>query len=153
VYGVRYPATAQDELAQAGIRYGGWLPNYEAPLAYARHRMTVHIPRRPYVTALPGIPTIRVFEALACGVPLISAPWSDIEGLFNPGRDFLFARNPEEMQQLMRSLSEDESLRRAVIEHGLATIHDRHTCAHRVDELFAIVQQIRGADVPQVLSA
>jgi spore maturation protein CgeB len=85
VYGVRYPADAQSRLAAAGIRYRGWLPNYEAPGAYARHRMTVHIPRRPYVTALPGIPTIRMFEALACGVPLVSAAWDDTEGLFTAG--------------------------------------------------------------------
>ena len=35
-----------------------------------RFKATVHVPRRPYVKALPGIPTIRVFEALACGIPL-----------------------------------------------------------------------------------
>jgi spore maturation protein CgeB len=43
--------------------------------------------------ALPGIPTIRVFEALACGIPLVSAPWDDAEGLFRPGEDFLVARD------------------------------------------------------------
>ena len=51
--------------------------------------MTVHVPRRPYVDALPGIPTIRVFEALACGIPLVSAPWRDEEGLFRH-RDRIF---------------------------------------------------------------
>jgi spore maturation protein CgeB len=40
---------------------------------------------------LPGIPTIRVFEALACGIPLVSAPWDDSEHLFRPGEDFLVA--------------------------------------------------------------
>ena len=49
----------------------------------------MHVPRRFYVEALPGIPTIRVFEALACGIPLLSAPWSEAEGLFRPGEDFL----------------------------------------------------------------
>ncbi len=62
------------------------------PRAFARFRVTVHVPRRPYVLALPGIPTIRPFEALACGIPLISAPWDDAEGLFTPGEDFLVAR-------------------------------------------------------------
>ena len=51
-----------------------------------RPRMTVHIPRRPYAEALPGIPTIRVFEALACGIPLVSAPWDDSEDLFRRAR-------------------------------------------------------------------
>ena len=84
VYGVRYPDAALDELDAAGIEYGGWLPNYRVPEVFAQYRVTVHIPRRPYARALPGIPTIRPFEALACGIPLISAPWDDAEHLFRP---------------------------------------------------------------------
>lgn len=74
VRGVRYPDHALNELRKSGIAYGGWIANADVPEAFARHRATVHIPRRPYVQHLPGIPTIRVFEALACGIPLISAP-------------------------------------------------------------------------------
>jgi spore maturation protein CgeB len=66
VYGVRYPAAALTELAAAGARYRGWLPNARVPAVFARHRLTVHVPRRAYATLLPGIPTIRMFEALAC---------------------------------------------------------------------------------------
>ena len=62
VHGVRYPDDALAALAEAGIAYRGWLPNHLVPLAFARARVTVHVPRRPYVEALPGIPTIRVFE-------------------------------------------------------------------------------------------
>jgi spore maturation protein CgeB len=143
VYGVRYPAGALLELASAGIHYGGWLPNDQAPLAYARHKMTVHVPRRPYVEALPGIPTIRVFEALACGVPLVSVAWQDAEALFTPGDDFLVAHTPDEMRTHLRALMRDDALRRALAAHGLATIRRRHTCAHRVDELMGILQEIR----------
>jgi spore maturation protein CgeB len=153
VFGVRYPAGAQEELERAGIRYAGWLPNYDVPHAYASHRMTVHIPRRPYVAALPGIPTIRVFEALACGVPLVSAPWRDVEGLFSPGDDFLVAHTPARMQGHLAALCADQDLRAGLIEHGLATIRRRHTCAHRVDELLAIVAQVRTGTASEVLSA
>src|SRR4029079_7398139 len=45
VYGVRYPAKALDELAAAGIEYGGCLANYRVPGIFARYRVTVHIPR------------------------------------------------------------------------------------------------------------
>ncbi|HSS39943.1 MAG TPA: glycosyltransferase, partial [Polyangia bacterium] len=96
VYGVRYPAEARRALADAGIEYRGWLPNFEVPIAFARFRVTVHIPRRPYVDALPGIPTIRPFEALACGIPLVSAPWRDEEGLFSAA-DYLTAKDGTEM--------------------------------------------------------
>ena len=69
----------------------GWLPNYRVPEVFAAYRMTVHVPRRPYVENLPGIPTIRVFEALACGIPLICAPWEDTREAF-PAGDRLSSR-------------------------------------------------------------
>jgi spore maturation protein CgeB len=153
VHGVRYPPGALRLLEDAGIRYGGWIANYEAPAAYARHKMTVHIPRRPYVASLPGIPTIRVFEALACGVPLISTWWHDTERLFTAGEDYLLATSPNEMHERLRELAADKSLRHALAEHGLATIRRRHTCAHRVDELLHIVRHARGATTQEVVTA
>lgn len=142
VYGVRYPAEARAALADAGIQYGGWLPNHEVPEVFARHRLTVHVPRRPYARALPGIPTIRVFEALACGIPLISAPWDDAEGLFTPGEDFLVARSGTEMQEQIRRVLSDPALAAHLAERGLCTVRERHTCAHRVDELLAIYREL-----------
>ena len=88
-----------------GARYRGWLPNAAAPEVFARHLATVHVPRRFYVDMLPGIPTIRVFEALACGIPLVSAPWNDSEGLFRPAQDFLVARDGDEMERHLRDLA------------------------------------------------
>jgi spore maturation protein CgeB len=104
--------------------------------------VTVHVPRRFYSTLLPGIPTIRVFEALACGIPLVSAPWDDTEGLFTPGEDFLIARDGNEMRRHLAALLEDATLRRRMAEHGLATIRARHTCAHRVDELLQVYEDV-----------
>lgn len=139
VHGVRYPDEAKAALSEAGIAYKGWVSNADVPLVFARRRLTVHIPRRPYVESLPGIPTIRVFEALACGIPLISAPWEDREGLFRPGEDFLFARDGDEMTSLMRDLLLDHERRESLATSGLETIRARHTCRHRVDELLGIL--------------
>ncbi|HEX6718277.1 MAG TPA: glycosyltransferase, partial [Pyrinomonadaceae bacterium] len=138
VYGVRYPDEAIAALARAGIRYRGWLPNYKVPEAFAGAKVTLHIPRRPYVRELPGIPTIRPFEALACGIPLICSPWHDTERLFTAGKDFLIARNSDEMKQLISRVLSESSLAEELAVHGLATIKQRHTCAHRVDELLEI---------------
>ncbi len=138
VYGVRYPPRARREIKRAGLHYGGWTPNFQVPALFARHRVTVHVPRRPYTESLPGVPTIRPFEALACGIPLVTAPWEDSENLFSPGRDFLVARDGTEMRAHLREVLADEALARSLREHGRRTILDRHTCAHRVDELFAI---------------
>ncbi|MEN6370988.1 MAG: glycosyltransferase [Armatimonadota bacterium] len=139
-HGVRYPDYGKRILATAGINYGGWLPNYDVPTVFAGYRVTVHVPRRPYAAALPGIPTIRVFEALACGIPLVSAFWDDIEGLFTPGEDFLVASNGSEMKRHLRTLLHDKEAAAEIKAHGLKTILEKHTCAHRVDELFGVLE-------------
>jgi spore maturation protein CgeB len=144
VHGVRYPDAALRRLANAGMQYAGWLPNYEVPAVFARFRVTLHIPRRPYVVALPGIPTIRVFEALACGIPLICTPWDDTEHLFSPGADYLVARNGVEMQDHIAAVLADSDAAAAMAEHGRRTILARHTCGHRIDELMDIVAELKG---------
>jgi spore maturation protein CgeB len=143
VHGVRYPPEARAAVAAAGLEFGGWIANTHVPEVFARHRVTVHVPRRHYVETLPGIPTIRVFEALACGIPLVSAPWDDSEGLFRPGEDFLVARDGEGMRQTLARLLVDPDLAAAVAASGRQRVLERHTCAHRVDELLAILGDIR----------
>jgi spore maturation protein CgeB len=141
VRGVRYPEAARARLAAAGLHYGGWIANHEVPRAFARHRVTIHIPRRPYTRELPGTPTIRPFEALACGIPLVSAPWEDREALFRPG-DYLTARTGHEMRRHLRMLMHDPGARRDIAARGLETIRARHTCRHRVGELLAILERL-----------
>ena len=108
------------------------------PRVFGRHKVTVHIPRKPYTRLLPGIPTIRPFEALACGIPLITAPWEDTENLFTPGKDYLVARNGKQMRTYLHDVINEPELAAQLAEHGRRTILDRHTCAHRVKELLEI---------------
>ena len=142
IYGVRYPEDALRMLEARGIDYRGWLANALVPETFARHLATVHVPRRFYASTLPGIPTIRVFEALACGIPLVCAPWDDAEHLFRPGEDYLLARDGEEMAAHLRAIAADPELRDALIASGLETVRSRHSCAHRVDQLLGIVEQL-----------
>ncbi|HWH04843.1 MAG TPA: glycosyltransferase, partial [Gaiellaceae bacterium] len=142
VHGVRYPPPALRAVRRAGLRYGGWTANHHVPTLFARHRVTVHVPRRPYVEALPGIPTIRPFEALACGIPLVCSPWEDAEGLFRAGEDHLVARDGRELREHLRAVLADDELAASLARRGLETIRARHTCAHRVDELLAIVREL-----------
>jgi spore maturation protein CgeB len=141
IHGVRYPAAGVAAVARSGLAYRGWVANHRAPETFALHRVTVHVPRRPYVEALPGVPTIRVFEALACGIPLVSAPWEDAEGLFRDG-DFLRAQTGGEMQRLLRDVIRDRELAASVAARGRETVLARHTCAHRARELVAILEGI-----------
>lgn len=142
IHGVQYPDTARAKIAGTGLDYRGWIPNHQVPEVFGQHRATVHVPRRPYVEKLPGIPTIRMFEALACGIPLISAPWNDAEGLFEAERDYLVARDGEEMKGLLKEVLNDPALASSLAEHGRRTILDRHTCGHRAGELLSIYEEV-----------
>lgn len=142
IHGVRYPPHALEALRTAGIEYKGWLPNYRAPELFADARMTVHVPRRPYASALPGIPTIRVFEALACQIPLISAPWLDSEHLFCPGTDFTYAADGAAMKRQMRRVLDQPQAASRQASHGRCTIERRHTCLHRTIELEKICEEL-----------
>jgi spore maturation protein CgeB len=148
-HGVRYPEEGIRSLRKSGIEFAGWLPNFKVPEVYSRYRVTLHIPRRPYLGLLPGIPTIRPFEALSCGIPLICSPWEDRENLFTPGKDFLVARNGEEMKSHLRSLIHDHNLSKALSDHGRNAILARHTCRHRVEELINILDAWGDGAKPQ----
>jgi spore maturation protein CgeB len=144
IHGVRYSSAALRVIKAAGIDYCGWLPAHRAPEAFAAARATVHVPRAPYVRALPGIPTIRMFEALACGIPIVSAPWSDLDGLF-PEYTYLKANNSEQMLTALKRLLRDPELARTTARLGLRVIAERHTCRHRALQLLDIVESIGGS--------
>jgi spore maturation protein CgeB len=141
IYGVRFPDDALRALAAAGVQYGGYLPNLDAPLLYARAKATVHVPRQQYTGVMKGIPTIRVFEALACGVPLVSAPWEDSEELFRAG-DLRWATNTAEMTAALRTLMTDKAAAEDQALRGLETVLSRHTCKHRAKELTDICEEV-----------
>src|SRR5215813_15629657 len=73
--------------------------------------LALHVPRQQYVNGLSGVPTIRVFEALACGVPLVCSPWSDDENLFHPGEDYLVATDGAQMKAQIAFLLKDDNAR------------------------------------------
>jgi spore maturation protein CgeB len=142
IYGVRYPEDGLRALRSAGVEYGGYLPNLDAPRVYAGARLTVHIPRQQYAGALEGIPTIRVFEALACGIPLASAPWRDVEKLFRE-KDFWRVTNGAEMQEATRTLLREPERAKEQAARGLEQVLLRHTCGHRAAELTEILKEVR----------
>ena len=153
VYGVRYPESALAALRAANIDYRGWLPNFEVPEVFARYRATVHIPRRAYVEDLRGIPTIRPFEAMACGIPLVCSPWEDLEQLFvGDEESYLMARDGAMMQRLLRKLLDDRERADALAASALKTIQRRHTCAHRIDQLLTIYGELARSVTPGAYS-
>jgi spore maturation protein CgeB len=142
VHGVRYPKDALERLAQSNIEFRGYLPNLHAPKMYTRSKISLHVPRRFYANGLSGVPTIRVFEALASGSPLVCAPWNDAEGLFRPGQDYVCVPNSQAMISELANLLRDEHARQQIAASGLETIRARHTCVHRAQQLLEICHQL-----------
>lgn len=142
VHGVRYPDDALGRLAASGVEFRGYLPNLHAPEMYNRSRISLHIPRRFYANGLSGVPTIRVFEALAAGSPLVCAPWSDSEGLFRPGEDYICVPDQSAMISELQRLLRDDAARQQLAANGLQTIRARHTCAHRAQQLQEICHEL-----------
>jgi spore maturation protein CgeB len=142
-YGVRYSDQGRRSLTEAGIEYRGYLPSLMTPRAYSSSALSLHVPRRQYSNGLSGIPTIRVFEALACGASLICAPWNDVEQLFRPGEDYVVVNSGAGMTAELQHLLRDESARRQIGANGRQTILQRHTCAHRAEQLIAICEELK----------
>jgi len=142
VHGVRHPEEGVKKLEQAGIEYRGYLPNLEVPKLYANSKIALHVPRRQYTNGLSGVPTIRVFETLACGIPLVCAPWTDAEHLFRPGQDYVCVENGRAMKAEIEHLLQDEAARDQITQNGLQTIRARHTCKHRAQQLVEICQEL-----------
>lgn len=142
VHGVRYPEEARARLANFGIEFRGYLPNLSAPRVYAGTRISLHVPRRFYANGLSGVPTIRVFEALAAGSPLICSPWTDSEGLFRPGEDYICVPDGCAMAAELRHFLQDKQARQQLAANGLETIRSRHTCAHRAKQLVEICREL-----------
>ena len=124
-------------ISARGLMESGPVPSFRVPDVFARFKCAVHIAPERF-RAVPGVPSIDVFDALACAIPLVCSPWDDTEGLFTPGRDYLVARDGADMKRHLRLLANDAHARSELSRHGRSTILARHTCAHRVDELIAI---------------
>jgi spore maturation protein CgeB len=78
-------------------------------------------------------PSVRLFEASACSVPVISDVWDGLDTLFDPGREILFARSPEESLTHLRSMP--DGTRRSVGARARQRVLGGHTASVRAREL------------------
>jgi spore maturation protein CgeB len=141
-YGARYPQEALRTLRATGIDYGGWIPDFSIPAALAAGRFTVNVPRRMHADGLPHTPAIRVLEALACGIPVVTAPWDECEQMFTPDVDLLVARDGTEVRRRLVTLHRDPEFARFIAANGYQTVVTRHTCEQRVQELLEICHEL-----------
>ena len=109
---------------------------------YGVSRYTLNVTRADMVRA-GWSPSVRLFEAAACGTPIVSDPWDGLDAVFAPGRDILVARDGDAVLAALTTLPEAE--RRALGAAGRTRVMEAHTAEHRAAELEGhIVEAARG---------
>lgn len=129
VAGPQYPASID---WPANVQYRSHLPPTLHRGFYNRQRFTLNITRADMIEA-GWSPSVRLFEAAACGTPIVSDRWAGIESLLLPGREIVLARSAGDVLAVLRDMGEDERL--AMAERARARILAGHTAAHRAEEL------------------
>jgi spore maturation protein CgeB len=115
------------------------LPPSEHAEFYAASRFTLNVTRADMIAA-GWSPSVRLFEAAACAVPVISDRWEGIESLFEPGTEMLLAESSEEAVEILRGRSDEEAA--AMGKAARARVMDGHTAAHRAAELEAHLREV-----------
>ena len=116
-------------------------PNDHAAF-YCSSPITLSVTRAPMVK-LGYCPSGRLFEAAACGVPVLSDWWEGLDHFFEPGREILIARSTDEaLEHLMRSPDELKQIGEAARARTLG----EHTARHRAAELVALLESAGARD-------
>jgi spore maturation protein CgeB len=110
------------------------LPPAEHRAFYNAQAFTLNVTRSDMVAAGYS-PSVRLFEAAACGTPIISDAWEGLDTLFRVGTELLISRSPAETLRYLRELPEEE--RAAIGERARKRALAEHTAAHRAEELEA----------------
>jgi spore maturation protein CgeB len=108
------------------------------PRFYASQRLTLNATRCEMAEA-GWSPSVRLFEAAACGVPVISDWWPGLDEFFRPGDEILVARDADDTLRILRTTS-DEELRRIGARARVRVLRD-HTAEHRARQLEALVAE------------
>lgn len=141
VAGSQYPSGLRWPVNVARIEH---LPPAGHRRFYNQQRFTLNLTRADMIAAGYS-PSVRLFEAAACGTPIISDEWPGLDEFFTPGREIFIAHSPQDVERLMWSVSDDEAARvgHAARQRVLA----RHTAAHRALELETYLHEA-AASVP-----
>lgn len=109
---------------------------------YNRTRYTLNVTRRDMIRAGYS-PSVRLFEAAACGTPIISDEWPGLDGIFTPDEEILIARSPSETLSYLRDIPDER--RRHIGNAARRRVLTAHTAMHRAVELETYVEEARGA--------
>jgi spore maturation protein CgeB len=129
VAGPQYPAEVR---WPANVERIDHLPPDEHAVFYTQSRFTLNVTRAAMVQCGYS-PSVRLFEAGACGSAIISDIWDGVDTILTPGTEILLARSPEQVLSLLRQLPEAQ--RSAIGRAARAHVLRDHTAPRRAVEL------------------
>jgi len=133
VAGAKYPETSE------------WCPNVrrmihvsppDHPSFYSSSRFTLNLTRDDMVAAGYS-PSVRLFEASACGATILSDDWPGLDQFLTPGKEILLPRDAKETADILTRLSDEERVR--IGSQARERILSEHTAMHRAREFEKIV--------------
>lgn len=136
VAGPQFPDVADWPANVAHVEH---LPPAAHAAFYGRQRYALNLTRAD-MRRLGHSPSVRLFEAAACGTPVISDRWPGLEELFEPGREILLAENRNEVLRILKETGETE--RAAMAAAARERVLSAHTATHRAAELEASVSAL-----------
>lgn len=136
VAGPQYPASIDWPANVERIEH---LPPGEHVAFYAAQRMTLNVTRADMVRR-GWSPSVRLFEAAACAVPVISDRWTGLDSFFSPGEEILLADGAADVLAALDGL--DAERRRCLGHAARQRVLAAHTAEHRVTELEALVRAV-----------
>jgi spore maturation protein CgeB len=107
---------------------------------YSAQRFTLNVTRADMIAAGYS-PSVRLFEAAACGTPIISDDWAGLAEFFEPGSEILIAQTTEDVLEILRRMPETERL--AIGARARERVLAAHTAAHRAAELESYIAEYR----------
>lgn len=134
VGGPMYPESVQ---WPANVQHRDHVPPAEHRGFYNRQRWTLNVTRDDMIAA-GWSPSVRLFEAAACGTPIISDSWPGLEDFFTPGDEIVLAQNSDEVLHALRDL--DQTTRQAIARRARERVLAEHTAAHRAQQLVDLLQ-------------
>lgn len=147
VAGPQYPADVEWPDNVERIEH---LPPREHPLFYAASRFTLNVTRADMIAA-GWSPSVRLFEAAACAVPVISDRWDGLDALFAPGLEILLADSSEQVVELLSGCSEAQA---AAMGHAARErVMNGHSARDRAAELEHYLREAMKASAPQLVDA
>jgi spore maturation protein CgeB len=109
---------------------------------YNSQRVTLNVTRADMI-ASGYSPSVRLFEAAACGVPVMTDEWNGLDEFFKPDRDILIAGNTRDALSYLRAL--DAETLQLIGARARRRVLAAHTAAHRAQELESHVREAAAA--------